>query len=281
MIREFDYVKVSTLKEATDALQSGNAKPLAGGTDLLVDMRNGVSRPDLLVDIKGIEELKTFSMNKGNGIEIGANVTLNTIIEDKKLRELCPVITDSAMSIATYQLRNRATLVGNICNASPAADMAPALYILNALVAAAGVNGERTIPIGEFITGVKKTTLEKGEMVVRVKIPRIPAGKTCFLKKQRIRGHDLATVNMAGLADRESNTLKVCIGACGITPILLEGLDDLYRNIRDRENLAEEVAMIALGAVSPIDDVRASAEYRRGIVYAYTKRLIREITSPN
>ncbi len=277
MIKPVAYFKPGSLKEAVEALQTENAWPLAGGTDLLVNMRNGVEHPDLLVDIKGLEELNVFEVD--GKIIIGGNINLNFIIDDARLRKVCPVLGQSALTVATYQLRNRATLVGNICNASPAADMAPALYVMEAEVVVSGPQGERHVPINEFITGVKKTSLKKGEVVLRVEIPNPKVGKTAFLKKQRYRGHDLATVNVAGIANPDTGTLRVCIGACAVTPVLLKGTDELYKSIKDVDELADKVSELALQSISPIDDVRSSAEYRRDMTAVYVKRLVRTICS--
>ncbi len=279
MIMPFAYVKPGSLAEALEALRTENSKPLAGGTALLVDLRDGIEKPDLLVDIKSLGELDSFSVDSGKGITIGARTTLNVLVEDGKLKKHCPIISEAALVTATYQLRNKATLVGNICKASPAADMAPPLYVLNAQVIIAGPGGERKLPVCDFMTGVNKNALKKGELAVRVEIPPVPKGKMAFLKKQRIKGHDLSLVNVGGLADSQSGVLRLCVGACGETPVLVEGADDLFKKTSDLEKLGEEVADLALSQVSPIDDVRASAEYRRDILRVFVKRLVRQICS--
>ena len=277
MIRPFAYVKPATMEEALDALKLDNSKPLAGGTDLLVEMRNGLKEPELLVDIKCLAELNTLTNDREGGVKIGAGVTLNALIENKEIRERLPAIAEAAFSIATYQLRNRATMVGNICNASPAADMAPPLYVLGADVVITGPCGERIIPISEFITGVKKNSLKKGELVVQVEVPQVPKAKMVFLKKQRIKGHDLALINVAGLADKQSGSLRICVGACAVKPLLLEGLDQAFQETKGVEQLAEQVARLALQAISPIDDVRSSKEYRMDMVEVLVKRVVRQI----
>ncbi len=283
MIRPFTYVKPATMEEAFDALKADNSRPLAGGTDLLVDMRGGAMKPDLLVDIKGLDELNIFSVDSGRrDVKIGARITLNLLIDNKTIRDHCPAVAEAAFSIATYQLRNRATLVGNICNSSPAADMAPPLYVLDAQVVIASPSedyGERTLPISEFMTGVKKNALKKGEMVIRVEIPELPRGKTAFMKKQRIKGHDLALVNLAGLADAEAGKLRICIGSCASTPLLLKGTDQLFKETKNTEKLAERAADLAVHSISPIDDVRSSGEYRKDMVKVFVKRLIHRICS--
>jgi carbon-monoxide dehydrogenase medium subunit len=279
MIMPFAYVKPGTLDEALEALQTDNSKPLAGGTALLVDMRDGMERPDLVVDVKGLEELNAFSVVPGAGVTIGARTTLNVLADNRELKASCPVISEAAVKTATYQLRNKATLVGNICKASPAADMAPPLYILGAQVVITGPQGERKVPMTDFMIGVNRNALKKGEVVLRVEIPPIPKAKMAFLKKQRIKGHDLSVVNVAGLAEAQSGTLRLCVGACAETPVLLEGTDQLYREAKDMEKLGDRVADHAVSSISPIDDVRASAAYRRDIVRVFVKRIVKQICS--
>jgi carbon-monoxide dehydrogenase medium subunit len=279
MIRPFSYFKPKSVEEALDALQAEGARVLAGGTDLLVEMRGGEKCPEKLVDIKGIKDLQQLRIDPQRGIEIGGCVSLNEIIDNAKVNEYLPILSEAAFSIATYQLRNRATLVGNICNASPAADMAPPLFVLGAEVVISGPRGERKLPVCDFFTGVKQTALEPGEMVLHVEIPGASEGKMGFLKKQRIKGHDLALINAAGLADKQRGILKICIGACAITPVLIPNTDSLFRDIEDLEELAERLAKLAEKFVAPIDDVRASREYRKDMVKVFVKRLTRKICS--
>jgi CO/xanthine dehydrogenase FAD-binding subunit len=279
MIGPFSYIKPRTLDEALAALQEDGARVLAGGTDLLVEMRNGERHPRKLVDIKGLEDLRQIAVNPEKGAAVGACVPLNVIIDNAEVRAHLPVLAEAAFSIATYQLRNRATLVGNICNASPAADMAPALYVLGAEVVAAGAEGERRLPIEEFFTGVKRNALKKGEMVLRVEIPATGKAKTVFLKKQRVKGHDLAMINVAGLANSRSGILRICVGACAPTPVLIPDTDSLFRESKDPELLADRVAKLGQRVISPIDDVRSSREYRMDMAAVFVKRAVRQICS--
>ncbi len=277
MIKPFGFFKPSTVGETLEALKGPNAVCLAGGTDLLVEMRNGLKHPDLIVDIKGVKELEAFSFDRGKGIVVGAGVTLNFLVAHKGIRESCPALAEAAASIGSYQIRNRATLVGNICNSSPAADMAPVLFILGARIVIAGPTGERTLPISSFMTGVKKNALSPGEFVTRVEIPPLPGGKIAFMKKQRVRGHDLALINAAGLADPGAGSLRICVGACAVRPVLLEGTEALYRKEKNPVRLAESIAELAVSSVSPIDDVRASAEYRSDLVRVFVKRIVEQV----
>jgi CO/xanthine dehydrogenase FAD-binding subunit len=277
MIKPFGFIKPKTVEEALSALQVPNSVCLAGGSDLLVEMRNGLKSPDLVVDIKGLEEAGEFSFDPRKGITIGAGVSLNFLAAHKGIRESCPALAEAAVSIGSYQIRNRATLVGNICNASPAADMAPVLYILGAEIVIAGPQGERTLPISSFMTGVKQNALSAGEFVIKVNIPPLPRARMAFMKKQRVRGHDLALINAAGLADADGKLLRICVGACAVRPVLLEGTDELYRKEKNPDKLAEAVAGLASASVSPIDDVRASAEYRRDLVRVFARRIVKQV----
>jgi len=267
MIGTFDYVRVSSVKEgcALIVAHNGSAMALAGGTDLLVNIRNGVRSPDLLVDFKDVAKMNQLVTDETTGVKIGACVPLNVIADNRVINEHYRALAEAARSVGSYQVRNRATLGGNIANASPAADTAPALLILDAHVDISGKDGTRKIPIRKLFTGVKKTSLRTGEVITDITLPPVgPRLRSAFTKKQRVRGHDLAIINMAGYYDPDAGLLRLAIGSCAVTPILLpeinlfadEPIDELVRRLND----------VAQNAISPIDDIRASAEYRRGLV---------------
>ena len=271
VLGSFDYVRARTVAEASTALmERPDAAVLAGGTDLLVDARSSARCLSLLVDIKGIGELGELACGD-NVASIGAAVPLNRLIENATVRGRFPGLAAAAESIATYQLRNRATLVGNICNASPAADMAPILLVLGAEVIAADASGERVIPIASFFTGVKRNALDAGEVVTRVELPMPSGVRTVALKQQRIRGHDLAVVNVAGSYLPEADRLKLAVGSCAPTPTLLDPMTVGSTSPGD-------LAMRALGqagsAICPIDDVRSSAAYRGAVLPVLLRRAI-------
>ena len=177
-----------------------------------------------------------------------------------------------AESIATYQLRNRATAVGNLCNASPAADLAPILLALDASIVVQSARGERTVGIAQLFTGVKKTSLRPGEIATGITVPAPePKLRSAFLKQQRLRGHDLALVNVAGTYAPASGLLRLAFGSCAPTPVLLAPID--AKGI-SREAVMDEAARGALAAASPISDVRASADYRRAVLPVLVRRLV-------
>jgi CO/xanthine dehydrogenase FAD-binding subunit len=268
----FDYVRARSVDEACRLLAEGDgASILAGGTDLLVEIRNGLRSPKLLVDIKSIDELAQLRID-GPEFTIGASVALNVLAEHRAIRAPLPALADAALSIGTYQLRNRATLAGNLCNASPAADSAPVLLVLDAELAVTGSNGHRTIPVSDLFTGVKRTCLASDEIVTDISIPAPRGGtRTAFLKQQRIRGHDLAVINVAGSYAPNANTLKVAVGSCAPTPVLLEPIDARGNSF---ESLVDHVIKLAERATSPISDVRASAAYRRAVLPVLLRRLL-------
>jgi carbon-monoxide dehydrogenase medium subunit len=183
-------------------------------------------------------------------------------------------LADALLSIGTYQLRNRATLAGNICNASPAADSAPVLLVLDAVIEVVGVLGSRSIPIRDFFAGVKKTTLKAYEIVTAINLPLEAERRTAFRKQQRIRGHDLAVVNVAGAYSPADRLLRLAIGSCAPTPVLLDPIE------ADRKHLdafAGHVVKVVLSTVAPISDVRASADYRNAVLPILVKRVLHEL----
>jgi CO/xanthine dehydrogenase FAD-binding subunit len=277
VIGPFEYLRPRSLENACDLLveYAGRASILAGGTDLLVELRNRVRSPALLIDIKRLEPLWRLEAAPTGAAILGAAVPLNVVAENANLRGRFPGLAQAATSIATYQLRNRATVVGNLCHASPAADMAPILLVLGADLLVQGTAGTRTLPVSELFTGVKRTSLAPDELVVEVRIPaKASTLRTAFVKQQRVRGHDLAVVNAAGSLDPEDGRLRVAIGSCAPTPILLDPIDVRGAS---RNALIERLADVARKATSPISDVRASAEYRRSVLCALLERLIAEL----
>ena len=277
MLGNFEYKKIRSIEEGCQCLSeaAGEGAVLAGGTDLLVEIRNGVKSPKILFDCKSLEPLNAFSVDDSGSI-IGASVALNRLIEHRRFRATHPALADALASIGTYQLRNRATLVGNICNASPAADSAPVLLVLDAVVEAVGLDGPRTIPIRDFFAGVKKTTLESDQIVTAIQLPKRSELRTAFRKQQRVRGHDLAVLNVAGAYSPAEKALRLAVGSCAPTPVLL---DPIEVDSRDSETFAGHVIDKLLQAVSPISDVRASAGYRNAVLPVLVQRVLHELLS--
>ena len=265
VLPRFRYHRAETVEEALGLLEeySPDARVLAGGTDLLITMKEGACAPRHVIDLKAISELRRLEVTPDGGVSIGACVTVNEILEFGELPAGMAALRDAASVLATYQLRNRATVGGNVSNASPACDMGPPLLVLGAEVNAVSPSGERTVPIGEFFTSVKETCLAPNEVMRSIALP--PPGDTvsAFVKRQRIKGHDLATVNVAA-AVGGGRGLRLGLGAVAVRPVLLEGLGEVGGG--GIGALRDAAVKAALEAAAPIDDVRASAAYRRHMI---------------
>lgn len=261
-----EFLQPKSLEQAMELLQEKqDVKLLAGGTDLIILLRNRAVDCRYLMDIKQIPELHTFSYTP-EGLAIGAAVTCNQILHEDFLKEEHRVLQEAASTLANTLLRNRATLMGNICNASPGGDMIPACLVLGAAVHTLSPRGERSIPLKAFFTGVKTHVLAPDELAVKLTLPNQP-GRAVYLKKRRIRGHDLAQVGLAGFYG-EDHTLSFAIAAMGPTPILIDDIgvfppealpgakEDIVARVRERAR--------------PISDVRSSKEYRLAMLNYFT-----------
>lgn len=273
MLSKFDYVKPQTLEEALDYLnQNFDTKILAGGTDLMVLLRRNIQNCAHILDIKGIPEMKKLEYIKGEGLFIGGAVTVNQIIELDLIRQNYPALAEAADSLASYQLRNRATLVGNICNASPGADLSAPLLVYNGKVHIASAEGSRTVDIDKFFTGVKKTVLQKNEIVTGISLPDVKEeDRSIYLKQARIKGHDLG---ICGVAVRmvSNKDVFIAMSAVAPTPIRLTKLEELIAQKELTMETAAWAGQEALRYISPISDVRSSAEYRLHVSGVLVKR---------
>lgn len=255
----FSYCRCTGLAEALEILaREEQAYPLAGGTDLMVATRGGKYEARLLLDIKAIPELNILS-ETAEGIFIGAAVPLNAVAAFAPVREKVSVLAEGCHSIGSHSIRNRGTLGGNICNASPAADTAAPLYCLGALVRIAGPAGGRDVPVEQFFVGPGKTALKKGELVTGVLIPKpYPAGKGLYQKASRTGSVDLATVGVA--VQRAAGGVRIALGAVAPTPVRALSVEQAV----NREQVTDWAAAAALVRqdISPITDLRGSREYR-------------------
>lgn len=277
MLGDFEYKRIQSVEQGCQLLAEadGTGAILAGGTDLLVEIRNGLKSPSLLIDCKNVEKLDELSVSS-SGTTIGSSVPLNRLIENRSFRAAHPALADALTSIGTYQLRNRATMVGNICNASPAADSAPVLLVLGALVEVRGIHGSRSIPIHDFFLGVKKTALRSDEIVTSIAIPPRPDTRTAFRKQQRVQGHDLAVVNVAGSYSPHERILRLAIGSCAPTPVLL---DPIEVNSASNHTLIGRLIETVQSSISPISDVRATAAYRNAVLPVLVRRVLDDVLS--
>ncbi len=266
----FTFLAPATLKDAQRTLgEKKDLRILAGGTDLMVLLRAGAISARHVMDVKKIPELNVFTYGC-DGLEIGGAVTCNQVIDADFLDPAHDVLRQAAATLANTLLRNRATVVGNLCNASPGGDMLTPALVLGGWLVAVSPTGQREIPLSGFFTGVKQHVLAPDEMVVKLVLPRI-AGRGIYLKKRRIRGHDLAQVGVSGLY-AEDGTLRLALGAVGPTPVLLDDLGRFTQNeLREKK---PEIVNRAAAAASPISDVRCGRDYRSAMLRLFTGRII-------
>jgi len=218
----FAYARPGTVAEAVAILaeHGSQARLLAGGTDLIIRLRDGSARPSIVVDTKRIADLGAAIQEADGLLVIGARAVMADIARDPGVRRDFAALADAASVVGSVQIRNRATLAGNICNGSPAADTAPSLLVFGAVVVAAGPGGVRRVPIDDFFVRSGVTTLAAGELVTAIELP-LPAARagSVHVRRTRRRGHDLASVTLSCSVD-ERGVTRIAFGSVGPRPIL-------------------------------------------------------------
>ena len=281
---ELEYLAPKTIDEALSLLSQykDEARLIAGGTDVIPQLkRREVKTPHYIIDLKGITDLDYIKYNADDGLSIGALATIQAITSSATIRDKFGVLCQAAERMASPQVRNRGTIVGNISNAVPSADTAPALLTLDAKLKLAGRKGERVVNIEDFFKGPNQTVL-KSEILLEIKIPSPPPkSQGVYLKLSPRRAMDLAIVGVAVLAITENGTCKdirIALGAVAPTPLRAKKAEAVIRGQKLDRELIEKAAQVAAGEARPIDDHRASAEYRREMVRVLTRRAIKQTT---
>jgi CO/xanthine dehydrogenase FAD-binding subunit len=281
----FAYRKVSTLEEAFELLDrhGQQAGILAGGTAILIKMRNGSFRPALLLDLKGVSGLDDIRYEEGIGLRIGALASIHRLEASSLLQERFGGIAQAAASLGSYQVRCRATLGGNICSAFPAADMVPPLISLGARARIAAKKGERWLSLEEFFAGPGRTHLRTGEVLLEIQIPPPSVPVVSRYEKHGVRNAlDLAVAGVAvslwPSPDKDGRReARIALGAAGPVPLRAYEAEDFLRGQELDEKIISRAAEIAAGEIQPITDIRASAEYRREMVQVLTRRVLMKI----
>ncbi|HDJ27233.1 MAG TPA: xanthine dehydrogenase family protein subunit M [Aciduliprofundum sp.] len=277
----FEVHRPGSLQEALEILEKygEDVRPIAGGTDLVLAVRSGALKVGHIMDITRIPELRTLDLD-GDTLIVGAAVTISELLELEVVRERLPALWEAMYWLGSPQIRNVATLVGNICNASPAADTAPPLMIYDARVRILGPGGKRVIPIEEFFVHVKKTVLEPGEMVGFVEIPIKEGFRSRFRKIGKRRAEVLSIVNAAVgffFGNGRMEGVRIALGSVAPTPIRARTAEAVLEGKEPSMELVEEAASRAREETRPISDVRASAEYRREMTFVLVRRLILDL----
>lgn len=260
---EFDYHRPVALLRAIELLARGGDRTavLAGGTDLLVWMKEGLCAPAVVVDVKAIAELHRLEF-LGNALFVGASVTFTELIESPVVREQFPLLWECSRTVASVGVRNRATLVGNICSAVPSLDGAPALLVYEATVAVEGAAGRREVPIHEWFLGPRKTALRPGEIATGVLIPLSETKHgACYVKLGRYSGEDLAQVGI-GILALPHDQYRVSFCAVAPAPARAARIERWLNGKSLTEQVLRQTKDLVSEEIHPITDIRASKEYR-------------------
>jgi len=261
----FAYARPATLAEAVALLDAHgpDARLLAGGTDLVIRLRDGTARPRVVIDVKRIAELRPAITEDGGRLVISAGTVMTDVAANDRVRRAFPALAEAASVVGSVQIRNRATLVGNICNASPAADTAPPLLVYGATVVAEGPAGTRRIPLADFFVRSGVTTLARGELVTAVELPQPERrmGAT-HVRRTRRRGHDLASVTLCCGVD-EAGVTRLAYGSVGPRPVLCVDESGVLADPAAPEDAKAAIFEEMFAAASPSPrSMRASPAYR-------------------
>ncbi len=270
----FDYVKANTTDEVVSLLDKHGdaAKLLMGGTDLFPALRDGIFRPQVVIDVKQLPGMHDIRFDDTGGLTIGAAVTMNELASHPDVRKHYPLLAEAATTVASYQIRNRATVGGNLCNASPCADTSPAMLVLEAEFVLYGPTGQRTIPAGEFFLGPGQTVIQPAELLLAIRLPRLPASgrgaASRYLKLGRCKSGDLALVGVAVLAFAPDSgyEFRVGLGSVAPTPLRASEAEILLASNPPGQEAFALAAEKAMDSASPITDVRGSADYQKAMV---------------
>jgi CO/xanthine dehydrogenase FAD-binding subunit len=277
----FEYLAVSSVAEACSLLsQHGKAaKVIAGGTDLLVKMKERELAPQYLVGLKGIKDLDYIKYDQGDGLKIGALTSNDSIAGSAVIRERFGLLSEAAAKIGTPQIRNMGTIGGNLGNAAPSADTAPPLITLGAKVKLVSSKGERTVPLEEFFTGPGETALQTNELLTEIQVPEpMPGARGVYLKLFPRGAVDIAAVGVAVLLilgkDGACNDARIALGAVAPTPVRAKRAEAVIKGRHVKSELIQKAAETAAEEARPISDVRCSADYRREMVKVLTRRAL-------
>ena len=276
----FDYVAPRSLSEAFNAL--GNGKKtllLAGGTDVIVQLREGRRECDQLIDLKHIPELMSYSFGSDGALEIGAAVPLAQLYEDPEVRRKYPALVDCATIIGGIAIQSRATLGGNLCNASPAADSSPALMAMSARLVIASNSGNREVACEDFFAGPGRSTLQPGELLLSIKLPAPAPESGAFYHRFIPRNEMDIAVASAGVSitlDGSGNVTgaRVALGAVSATPIMVPGAAEALIGKPANDESFAAAGAAAADAASPIDDMRGGVAQRRHLSKVLTIRAL-------
>ncbi len=282
---EFDYIKPKTIEEASKFLieHKGEARPLLGGTDIFVRLRDGVWKDKYLVDIKHLDGMKEIKFDPSVGLIIGAAVNMNRVDSFPAIQDKYEVLAEAAKSCASYQLRTRATLVGNICNASPAGDTIGACMLLDGVLNIHGLEGNRQEPLDTFFIGPGRTKLMVGDIITSIQFPLPPEGmEGKYIKHGRNNLSDLSIVGVTVVGAPQVGVpsgyrIRLALASAAPVPLVVNKVEEILSEKRINLETINEAAQAAENACDPIDDVRGSARYRKQMVRNLSRKALSEV----
>lgn len=276
---DFELQAPDDLAGALDMLAQGGAGValLAGGTNLIVDMRAGRHRPEGVIALERVQGLRGIDCN-GARISVGGRTTVTDLLHSPGIAAAAPSLVDAARCFAGQMVRNAATVAGNIACGSPAADLVPPLMSLDATVTLASKAGERSVPLDQYFLGYKQDARRRDELITRILWPRLPArSHNVFYKLARRRGDAITVTGVAVtlcVANGVCDKARIALGAVAPTVVRAKKAEALLTGTRLTPTVIDAAARQAVEECSPIDDIRASAEYRRHAVEVLTRRLV-------
>ena len=279
-MRRFDLTLPETVDECVRLLveRGPDAKLVAGGTDLLPQLKTGMLRTAHVVDLTGVPQLRQLARANGSGLRIGAAVTARTLERDPGVNAAYPAIAESGAMVGSVQVRNLATLGGNLCNAAPSADMAPPLLALDAEAVIQGPHGTRRVPFASFFLGVRRTVLGPGELLVEIAVPHPgPHSGGNYRRHTPRRELDIAVVGVASqltLSRGVCTKARIALASVAPTPIRAAEAERVLEGQPVTPELIERAARAAVDAARPISDQRGSADFRRHLVQVLTRRTL-------
>lgn len=277
-MREFELLQPKTLNDALNALAQNDSaiRPLGGGTDMLVDIRAKRAQPDVLVALQNVNELRGITRENGH-VRIGASTTIAEFLKNPLLTQY-DALVGAAFVFANPMIRNCATIAGNIGSASPAGDMLPPLLALDAQIELVGSSGARAMPLHEFFIGPRKTARRTDELVAGLEIPP-HSGSSAFYKLGLRQADAISLVSVAVWLERDgemTRDVRIALGAVAPRPLRALRAEEILRGQSFNETNLAQAARIASEECAPIDDLRASANYRRRMVNVYVRRMLEQ-----
>lgn len=284
-LSRFDYYAPETIDEACRlAAEIGEGTMfMAGGTDLLIKLKRKMLSPRAVIDIKKINTLDEVTFDEKKGLTIGSTVTLSTIENHSLIKEKYPAIADAARATANVQIRNMASVSGNLCNAAPSAENAPVLMAMGADITIVSTEGTRSVPVDDFFTGPGKTVIKHGELLASINVPVPPKGSGTSYQHISARGKvDISAVGVGAMLIMNGDTCedaRIFLGAVAPTPMMAVKAQSVLKEKSITEELLQTAGLEASKECSPITDMRATAEYRKLMVAVLTGRAIDEARS--